>query len=108
MQILFQETNKLLCNLCLPKLRRLGDNECPLVLAIAWSAEDITNKRLVLQENDTADIQWEAFSLPELDNFLRILEREEGEYKNQIRDKYSHLRQRLQWQLSRLSAMETC
>ncbi|KAL7638754.1 UNVERIFIED_CONTAM: hypothetical protein RMT77_010287 [Armadillidium vulgare] len=90
------------------KLRRLGDNECPLVLAIAWSAEDITNKRLVLQENDTADIQWEAFSLPELDNFLRILEREEGEYKNQIRDKYSHLRQRLQWQLSRLSAMETC
>ncbi|XP_037800378.1 ras association domain-containing protein 1-like [Penaeus monodon] len=39
------------------RLRRLGDGECPLVLALNWSAGGLTNKRLVLQENDTADIQ---------------------------------------------------
>ncbi|XP_068219612.1 ras association domain-containing protein 1 homolog [Palaemon carinicauda] len=77
------------------KLRRLGDSECPLVLAINWSAQGLTNKRLVLQENDTADIQWEAFSLPELSNFLRILDREEEEYRCQIKDKYALLRRRI-------------
>nr|XP_045600332.1 uncharacterized protein LOC123759390 isoform X1 [Procambarus clarkii] len=77
------------------KLRRLGDLECPLVLALNWSAGGLTNKRLVLQENDTADIQWEAFSLPELSNFLRILDREEEEYRCQIQDKYSLLRRRI-------------
>nr|XP_053653765.1 ras association domain-containing protein 5-like isoform X2 [Cherax quadricarinatus] len=77
------------------KLRRLGDNECPLVLALNWSAGGLTNKRLVLQENDTADIQWEAFSLPELSNFLRILDREEEEYRCQIQDKYALLRRRI-------------
>ncbi|KAK3851160.1 hypothetical protein Pcinc_042172 [Petrolisthes cinctipes] len=77
------------------KLRRLGDTECPMVLALNWSAEGPTNKRLVLQENDTADIQWEAFSIPELSNFLRILDREEEEYRCQIRDKYALLRRRI-------------
>ncbi|KAK7077068.1 putative Ras effector 1 C-terminal SARAH (Sav/Rassf/Hpo) domain [Halocaridina rubra] len=77
------------------KLRRLGDSECPLVLAINWSAQSLANKRLVLQENDTADIQWEAFSLPELSNFLRILDREEEEYRCQIKDKYALLRRRI-------------
>ncbi|XP_071528338.1 uncharacterized protein [Panulirus ornatus] len=77
------------------KLRRLGDLECPLVLALNWSAGGLTNKRLVLQENDTADIQWEAFSLPELSNFLRILDREEEEYRCQIQDKYALLRRRI-------------
>ncbi|XP_069998355.1 uncharacterized protein [Penaeus vannamei] len=77
------------------RLRRLGDGECPLVLALNWSAGGLTNKRLVLQENDTADIQWEAFSLPELSNFLRILDREEEEYRCQIQDKYALLRRRI-------------
>ncbi|XP_076030544.1 uncharacterized protein LOC143018875 [Oratosquilla oratoria] len=81
------------------KLRRLGDQECPLVLALNWSAQGLSNKRLVLQENDTADIQWEAFTLPELSNFLRILDREEEEYRCQICDKYDLLRKRIQDQL---------
>lgn len=82
------------------KLHRLGDSECPLVLALKWSASGLTNKRLVLQENDTADIQWEAFSLPELGNFLRILDREEEEYRCQIQDKYSLLRHRIREMLA--------
>lgn len=82
------------------KLHRLGDTECPLVLALTWNASGLTNKRLVLQENDTADIQWEAFSLPELSNFLRILDREEEEYRCQIQDKYSLLRHRIREMLA--------
>ena len=34
-----------------------------------------------LQENDPGEIQWEQFSLPELKNFLLILDREEAWYK---------------------------
>ena len=36
--------------------------------------------------------QWEAFSLPELENFLRILNREEEEYLEQVKAKYRLLR----------------
>ncbi|XP_047738004.1 uncharacterized protein LOC108667786 [Hyalella azteca] len=80
-------------------LRRISDAECPLVLAMQWSAEGLTAHRIVLQENDTADIQWDAFSLTELSNFLRILAREEEDYRSQILDKYArirgHIRERL-------------
>lgn len=44
--------------------------------------------------------QWEAFSLPELENFLRVLKREEEEYVDQIRAKYHlmkiHMRKRME------------
>jgi hypothetical protein len=34
-----------------------------------------------IQENDPGEILWEQFSLPELKNFLLILDREEAWYK---------------------------
>jgi hypothetical protein len=34
-----------------------------------------------VQENDPGEILWEQFSLPELKNFLLILDREEAWYK---------------------------
>jgi hypothetical protein len=37
-------------------------------------------------------LQWEAFSLPELENFLRILNKEEEEYMEQVKAKYRLLR----------------
>ena len=44
-------------------------------------------------------LQWDAFSLPELDNFLRILDKEEVEYVDQVKAKYAlmklHIKQRL-------------
>ena len=44
-------------------------------------------------------MQWEAFSIPELKNFLTILNREEDEYVDQIKAKYSlmqiHLTRRM-------------
>ena len=36
--------------------------------------------------------QWDAFSLPELQNFLRILDKEEEEYMEQVKAKYRLLR----------------
>ena len=43
----------------------------------------------------TALFQWEAFSIPELQNFLRILKREEEEHMDQIRTKYKVFRLQL-------------
>lgn len=40
--------------------------------------------------------QWDAFSMPELHNFLRILQREEEEHLRQILKKYSYCRQKIQ------------
>lgn len=44
--------------------------------------------------------QWDAFSSPELQNFLRILKREEEEHVKQIILRYSRARERLQEALS--------
>lgn len=41
-------------------------------------------------------LQWDAFSMPELQNFLRILQREEEEHIRQILQKYAHCRQKMQ------------
>ncbi|KAI1295851.1 Ras association domain-containing protein 5 [Halotydeus destructor] len=67
-------------------LKRIGDQDKPLRIALDWLDSD--EKRFVLQENDTADINWHAFALPELQNFLLILDKEEEEYANLIRDRY--------------------
>lgn len=40
--------------------------------------------------------QWDAFSIPELKNFLRILEKEEQEQKDAVIRRYETYRQRLQ------------
>lgn len=50
----------------------------------------------VLKENDSGEVNWDAFSMPELHNFLRILQREEEEHLHQILQKYSRCRQKIQ------------
>ncbi|KAG1685689.1 Ras association domain-containing protein 1 [Nymphon striatum] len=78
------------------KMRRLPDHEQPLLMALKWGTEGIENRSFVLQENETGDILWEAFSMPELNNFLRILDREEDEYMNQVKNKYKLLQERIE------------
>lgn len=77
------------------KLRKLHDTERPLQLALHWSSQDQT-KQFVLQENDNSDIRWEDFALPELENFLKILNLEEEEYLNQVRLKYRMMHKKIQ------------
>ena len=85
-------------------LRKMSGGERPLVLALsrclkdkdseisnADNEENIDKSRcyFVLQENDPGEmISWESFSMPELKNFLRILDREEAWYKKRIHEKY--------------------
>lgn len=77
-----------------PVLSRIGDNEHPLRIALEWL--DSEDKQIVLQENDTADVNWDEFQLPELNNFLKILDREEKEHFDQVKVKYEVLRAELE------------
>ncbi|KAJ8400174.1 hypothetical protein AAFF_G00398680 [Aldrovandia affinis] len=77
------------------RVRRLREAERPLLLRLcAGPSEDTLS--LELQEDDLGEINWDAFTLPELDNFLRILQREEEQRVKQIAQRYGHRRHRLQ------------
>ncbi|XP_006266457.1 ras association domain-containing protein 1 isoform X2 [Alligator mississippiensis] len=76
-------------------LRKLPDDEQPLRLRLlAGPSEKVLS--FVLKENETGEVNWDAFSMPELHNFLRILQREEEEHVRQILQKYAHCRQKMQ------------
>ena len=42
------------------------------------------NSKLVLRDNLCSTIQWDAFTLPELNNFVAILKREEEIYASRV------------------------
>lgn len=48
-------------------------------------------------------LQWDAFSIPELQNFLMILDKEEKDKIQQVRRKYEKFKQRLQQSLKEAS-----
>ncbi|CAG2216663.1 RASSF1 [Mytilus edulis] len=78
-----------------------GD-ECPLLTSLEWDPDKLSYIRLVLQENETGDIMWDAFSQPELSNFLIVLDREEKEYCSQLEYKYKVMRKIIQSRLKEL------
>ena len=93
----------------------MSNEERPLVLALVRclkeSDNEISSENLevdldksccyfVLQENDPGEmISWESFTMPELKNFLRILDREEAWYKKRIHEKYELVLQIMQRQM---------
>lgn len=80
-------------------VRKLSDEERPLRLRLCAGP----NEKLlsfVLKENETGEVNWHAFSMPELKNFLRILQREEEEHIKQIVQRYTLARTRMQEALS--------
>ncbi|PVD25343.1 hypothetical protein C0Q70_15843 [Pomacea canaliculata] len=89
----FNEKNKLV------KLKRLNDKDSPLVATLTWNPERFKFYRLVMQENETGEIVWENFSLPELNNFMKVLDREEDEAVAQLRYKYRIMKRIIQQQL---------
>jgi len=95
------------------KLRKMGGEERPLLLALSRSLEEDTASVIpgeveetassvsnccyfVLQENDPGEITWDSFTYPELRNFLLILDREEAWYKKRIHEKYEVVLQTMQ------------
>ncbi|PAV56100.1 hypothetical protein WR25_15912 isoform A [Diploscapter pachys] len=69
------------------KFTRIPDDVCPLNVALSW--QNPLQHSFVLQENDTGGIVWEAFEVPELENFLRILKMEENQYIYQTKQRYT-------------------
>ncbi|TRY73746.1 hypothetical protein TCAL_00976 [Tigriopus californicus] len=79
------------------RMRKMRDCERPLVLALQWCKDKRSEEKcFVLQENDPGEIIWESFSVPELKNFLIILDREEAWYKKRIHDKFEFIRSQMQ------------
>ncbi|NXQ85530.1 RASF1 protein, partial [Nyctibius grandis] len=75
-------------------LRKLANEEQPLRLRLlAGPSEKVLS--FVLKENETGEVNWDAFTLPELHNFLRILQREEEEHVRQLRHRYACCRQKM-------------
>ena len=63
-----------------------------------WCKEGIKEgeRCLVLQENDPGEVSWESFTVPELKNFLLILDREEAWYKKRIHERYEEIHSYMQ------------
>lgn len=80
---------------------KLADTEKPLFLRLV-AGPDLDTLSFVLREQQTGEVMWDAFSIPELCNFLRILEKEEKEQKVAVIQRYNIYRQRLQEALLRL------
>ncbi|CAN9512324.1 unnamed protein product [Ophioblennius macclurei] len=69
--------------------------ERPLLLRLI-AGPDAEKLSFVLKENETGEVEWHAFSVPELQNFLVILEKEETERVRAVEQKYAVYRQKLQ------------
>ncbi|XP_061778581.1 ras association domain-containing protein 5 isoform X1 [Nerophis ophidion] len=69
--------------------------ERPLLLRLL-AGPDPQTLSFVLKENETGEVEWHAFSVPELQNFLVILDKEESERVRAVEYKYSVYRRRLQ------------
>ncbi|XP_024271794.1 ras association domain-containing protein 1 isoform X2 [Oncorhynchus tshawytscha] len=76
-------------------LRKLSDDERPLELRLCAGPNEKALS-LVLKENETGEVNWDAFSMPELKNFVRMLQREEEEHVKQILQRYTLARTRMQ------------
>ena len=72
-------------------LKRIKDQEKPLCIQLEFD-DDQDEKQIVLQENDTGDIAWDAFEVPELKNFIKILDLEEKEHLNHVISKYNTIK----------------
>uniref|UniRef100_A0A671X9U2 Ras association domain family member 3 n=1 Tax=Sparus aurata TaxID=8175 RepID=A0A671X9U2_SPAAU len=74
---------------------KLADGEQPLFLRLV-AGPDTDTLSFVLREQQTGEVMWDAFSIPELRNFLRILDKEEDEQREAVIRRYEAYRQRLQ------------
>lgn len=72
---------------------KLSDREHPLYLRLVAGPRTDTLS-FVLREHEIGE--WEAFSLPELQNFLRILDKEEDEQLQSLKRRYTAYRQKLE------------
>uniref|UniRef100_A0A0N5A4B0 Phorbol-ester/DAG-type domain-containing protein n=1 Tax=Parastrongyloides trichosuri TaxID=131310 RepID=A0A0N5A4B0_PARTI len=65
------------------KMTKIEDEQRPGEIKTKMDEKKI-NVDFVLQENDTGGIVWESFELPELENFLKILDLQEQSQRQQL------------------------
>ncbi|XP_024125246.1 ras association domain-containing protein 5 isoform X2 [Oryzias melastigma] len=75
--------------------QKLPLTERPLPLRLI-AGPDTERLSFVFKENETEEVEWHAFSVPELQNFLVILEKEELERIRAVQQKYTLYREKLQ------------
>ncbi len=63
--------------------RRLFEEDRPLEISLDASVSH-RNSKLVLRDNTYSTIQWDAFTSPELSNFIQILQIEEELYLDRV------------------------
>ncbi|KAK7129781.1 hypothetical protein R3I93_019427 [Phoxinus phoxinus] len=73
---------------------KLSEEEHPLFLRLVAGPSTDTLS-FVLKEQQTGEVLWDAFSIPELHNFLRILEKEEQDQICSITRRYNTYREKL-------------
>ncbi|XP_045884777.1 ras association domain-containing protein 1 [Micropterus dolomieu] len=83
-------------------MRKLSDDQCPLYLRLCAGPSEKALS-LVLKENETGEVNWDAFSFPELCNFLRILQREEEEHVRQIVKRHALARDMMKQAMARIT-----
>ncbi|KAK3512888.1 hypothetical protein QTP70_028954 [Hemibagrus guttatus] len=74
--------------------QKLPDTEHPLLLRLL-AGPDLEKLSFVLKENETEEVEWHAFSVPELQNFLAILGKEENDRVKQVQLRYTTYRKKL-------------
>ncbi|XP_031438958.1 ras association domain-containing protein 3 isoform X2 [Clupea harengus] len=74
---------------------KLSEQEQPLFLRLQ-AGPNTDTLSFVLREQQTGEVMWDAFSIPELANFLRILDKEEQDHFSAITHRYDNYRQKLE------------
>ncbi|XP_062373717.1 ras association domain-containing protein 3 [Sardina pilchardus] len=74
---------------------KLSEDEQPLFLRLL-AGPNTDTLGFVLREQQTGEVMWDAFSIPELHNFLRILDKEEQDHLRVITHRYDTYKQKLE------------
>ncbi|XP_051746716.1 ras association domain-containing protein 3 isoform X1 [Ctenopharyngodon idella] len=74
---------------------KLAEEEHPLFLRLVAGPSTDTLS-FVLKEQQTGEVMWDAFSIPELHNFLRILDKEEQDQISSITKRYDTYKEKLE------------
>ncbi|MGH0126906.1 UNVERIFIED_CONTAM: hypothetical protein FKN15_042077 [Acipenser sinensis] len=74
---------------------KLSDGEHPLYLRLL-AGPDTDTLSFVLREQQTGEVMWDAFSIPELQNFVRILDKEESDHLSSLTKRYATYKQKLE------------
>ncbi|PAA71336.1 hypothetical protein BOX15_Mlig000585g4 [Macrostomum lignano] len=94
-------------------VRKLMQHERPLEILLSWTTLPpaemqlaFERRKFILQENESSTVDWHAFTIPELNNFLLILSLEEEQRAKEIRLTFDITRSQLRRRLFELEKQQ--